>query len=413
MTREDERNWGSRNDGGPMPKTARQTAQVATGLKHQSSRLGAFLAGVRVLDLSRHLPGPLAALLLADMGAEVIKIEAPGGDDQRRIGPRGPDGQSIFFHAVNASKTTRTIDLKSDIGRSTLRELVKTADVLIESFRPGVMMRLGVDYESLKTTNQGLIYCSLSGYGQTGPCAQVSGHDGNFLALSGIMHRNRQTKPYYYDPPIADCAASLFATIAILGALRSRERDDKGCHIDMSLADAPMAMQMFQLAHLGVSGVVPSAGKGYLNGGAAYYQVYETSDHRHVMLGAIERRFWVLFCTAAERLDWIDRQQEPEPQTDLILDVAAVLAGWTLKECEQRFGTVDCGLSPVLDLGEAVRHPHHRQRGMLALAPLTGFQALFPALIDGRVPQARSPIKAWSDATHQNPAMSSRRAPTQ
>jgi alpha-methylacyl-CoA racemase len=397
MAREDNWNRDSREEFGSKPDVGR-TVGDETGLQGQRSRLGAFLTGVRIVDLSRHLPGPLATMLLADMGAEVIKIEAPGGDDQRRIGPRGPDGQSVFFHAVNASKTTRTIDLKSETGRSTLREMTKNADVLIESFRPGVMTRLGVDYESLKAANQGLIYCSLSGYGQAGPCAQDTGHDGNFLALSGIMHRNRQTKPSYYDPPIADCAASLFAAIVILGALRGRESDRKGCHIDMSLADAPMALQMFQLAHLGVSGVVPSAAKGYLNGGAAYYQVYETSDHRHVMLGAIERKLWVLFCEAAERPDWIERHQESEPQSDLIRDVAAVVAGWTLKECEQRFGKVDCGLSPVLDLGEAVRHPHHRQRGMLALAPLTGFQALFPALIDGRPPVARSPIKAWSDA---------------
>ena len=333
-------------------------------------------------------------MLLADMGAEVIKIEAPNGDEQRRIGPKGPDGQSIFFHAVNAGKTTRTIDLKTVGGQAILRELAEKSDILVKSFRPRVVKRLGVDYATLKGVNKGLIYCSLSGFGQSGPFADVTGHDGNFLALSGIMHRNGQQKPCFYDPPVADCAASLFAMVAILGALKGRERDGQGCHIDLSLADAPMALQMFRLAHFGVSGVVPRPSGEYLNGGAAYYQVYETADRRHVMLGAIEEKFWTAFCQASERPDWVARRHDPEPQKQLITELADFFRASTLQECQERFEAVDCGLSPVLDLTEAVAHPHHAGRGLLTLRPTTGYQALFPALIDGKPPAPRPPVKS-------------------
>jgi alpha-methylacyl-CoA racemase len=365
-----------------------------------TSRLNTFLEGVRILDLSCYLPGPLATMLLSDMGAEVVKIEPPRGDEQRRIGPKGPDGQSIFFHAVNAGKTTRTIDLKTDAGQAVLYELVKKSDVFIESFRPGVVERLRIDYPILKGLNKGLIYCSLSGFGQSGPFANVTGHDANFLALSGIMHRNAQKKPSFYDPPIADCAGSLFAMVAILGALKGRERDGAGCHIDLSLADAPMALQMFRLAQLGVSGAVPRPLGEYLNGGAAYYQVYETGDRRHVMLGAIEDKFWAAFCEASGRPDWIGRHHDPEPQKQLIDELAALFRTWTLEECQQRFEGVDCGLSPVLDLVEAVAHPHHVRRGLLTLRPVTGYQALFPALIDGKPPSPRPVVRSVEAESH-------------
>ena len=356
------------------------------------SRLNSFLRGTKVLDLSRHLPGPLASLILADLGAEISKIEPPDGDEMRQIGPIDADSQSIYFQAINAGKTTRTIDLKSSKGRSELYELVSQADVLIESFRPGVMARLGADYDSLRSFNNALVYCSMSGYGQKGPLAAASGHDGNFMALSGILHRNGHPKPMYYDPPIVDCTASLFAVISILAALRSIKADGKGCHIDLALADSPMMLQTFQLGHFGVSGHVPGPGSGYLNGGAAYYQVYQTADERHIMLGAIERKFWVAFCQAAQHPEWIERQFDPEPQNELTTEVAAAIGGWSLEQCLSRFNGVDCGFSPVLNLAEAVAHPHHRQRGLLFPHVQTGLQALFPVLIDGQAPSPRAPL---------------------
>ena len=275
-----------------------------------ASRLNGFLTGLKVVDFSFFLPGPLASLLMADMGAEVLKIEPPAGDEMQRVGPRNEADKSIYYNAVNAGKQSRRINLKHPQERLEALELIRAADVLIEGFRPGVMARLGLDYDSLCQTNAGLIYCSLNGYGADGPLANVAGHDGNYLSLSGVLHRNGVQQPMFFDPPVADTTGSLFAVIAILGALQERRRTGKGCQIDLALADVVMPLQLFPIAGFGVDGVAPARSSTYLNGGVAYYQVYETKDGRHVMLGAIEPKFWRAFCLAAGRPDWVERQFE-------------------------------------------------------------------------------------------------------
>jgi crotonobetainyl-CoA:carnitine CoA-transferase CaiB-like acyl-CoA transferase len=356
------------------------------------SRISQFLAGVRVLDLTRHIPGPLATLLMADMGAEILKIEPPGGDEMRTLGPKDKDGRSIYFEALNAGKSTRRMDMKDAAQRAEFLDLVKTHDVLIESFRPGVMARLGLGYEALKTVNPSLIYCSMNGYGAAGPLAKSAGHDNNYLALAGILHRNGGGKPTFFDPPISDSAGSLMAIIAILGALNARARDGKGCEIDLALADAAMPLQTYQLAALGRAGIVPQPTDYYLNGGAAYYQTYATADGYHVALGAVEPKFWEAFCRGAERPDWIQRQNDPMPQIALRAELAKYFAELTLDEAMTRFGPEDCCLTPVLDLSMAAESPHFRQRGLLRRAPAGDYQALFPALVDGEPPKLRDKL---------------------
>ena len=367
------------------------------------SRLGLFARGVRVLDLSAFLPGPLASLLLADMGAEVLKIEPPAGDAMIGLGPRDSAGNPVFYEAVNASKTVRRMDLKHPAERAAFLELVRGFDVLIEGFRPGVMARLGLGYPVLRAINPGLILCSLSGYGAAGPMAMAAGHDANYLAGSGVMHRNG-SPPAFYDPPLADVSGSLFGVIAILGALRARDADGLGCEIDIGLGDTPMPLQLFQIAEHGATGAVPQPRATYLNGGAAYYQVYGTADGRHVALGAIEPKFWAAFCTAAGRPDWIARQTEPLPQASLIQDVAALLDTLPLDACVARFGPADCCLTPVLDLGEAIASPHHRGRGLVRTAADGTLQALFPARVDGTPPASRpklQPAATQPTRTHE------------
>ncbi len=358
---------------------------------HPPSRLRLFARGVRVLDLSWFLPGPLASLLLADMGAEVLKVEPPGGDPMRELGPRGPDGAPAFHAAVNAGKSVLRMDLKRPEGRAAFLDLAATADVLIEGFRPGVMARLGLGPADLREANPRLVYCSLSGYGARGPLAQAAGHDANYLATAGIMHRNGETGPAFFDPPVADGTGSLFAVIAILGALNARRADGRGCHLDIGLADAPMPLQLFQLAAHGADGSVPQPGGTYLNGGAAYYRAYRTADGRHVALGAIEPKFWRAFCEAAQRPGWVARQQEALPQTALIRDVEALLGALTLDECLSRFGAADCCLSPVLDLGEAVASAHHTARRLVRRSAEGALHSLFPAWVDGCPPPSRPP----------------------
>src|SRR4051794_29058191 len=174
------------------------------------SRLGQFAHGVKVLDLSAFLPGPLAALLLADMGADVLKIEPPAGDGMMQIGPRDAAGRPVFYEAVNAGKSLRRMDLKQPEQRAEFLPLGAGFDVLIEGFRPGVMARLGLGYPALREVNPGLIFCSLSGYGAAGPLARAAGHDNNYLASAGVLHRNGQTGPMFFDPPVADVSSSLF-----------------------------------------------------------------------------------------------------------------------------------------------------------------------------------------------------------
>lgn len=342
-----------------------------------------------MLDLSSYLPGPFASLLLADFGGDVLKIEPPQGDGMLQLGPCDTNGTPIFHAALNAGKRICRLDLKTEEGRSALLSLAAQADVLIEGSRPGVMRRLGLGPETMRADHPRLIYCSLSGYGANGPMAQTAGHDGNYLALAGVLHRNG-VPPRCFDPPVADMTSGLFAVIAILGALEARRRDGQGCHIDLGIADVAMPLQLFQLAAVDVT--VPQPESTYLNGGAAYYRVYTTSDGRHVMLGAVEPKFWRAFCEAAEQPGWVSRQHEKLPQSALIRDLSEHFGRLTLQECEARFGSADCCVSPVLDLAETVATPHHRERGLVRRTPKGELQALFPALIDGEPPALRQPL---------------------
>ncbi len=351
------------------------------------TRIQTFLAGVKVIDLSHYIPGPFASLMLADMGAEVLKIEPPAGDGMKALGPRDADGQPIFYQALNASKSVLRLDLKTDAGRATLLDQVDHADVLIEGFRPGVMQRLGLDHETLQRRRPELIYCSISGYGPTGPLADVAAHDGNYLASTGTMHRNGAGQPIFFDPPVADMSGALFAVIAILGALNGRRATGLGVHIDLGLADALMPLQLLQIADWATTGTVPKPRSYYLNGGAACYQVYATADARHIMLGAVEPKFWRAFCDAAGHPEWIGRQSESMPQRLLTADVAVFLASLTFEQAIARFAGVDCCLSPVLDLGEALTSPQVRERGLVR-----GAQALFPAKFDGETTAPRIPL---------------------
>jgi alpha-methylacyl-CoA racemase len=348
---------------------------------------------VKVLDLSQYLPGPMASLILADMGAEVLKIEPPAGDEMQRLGPRDAEGKPVFYAAINAGKTVRRMDLKDAPTRDAFIALAREADVVIEGFRPGVMDRLGIGWATLRAVNPGLIFCSINGYGNNSPLSAVAGHDGNYLAMAGLLHRNGSAGPMFFDPPIADTSGALYSVVAILGAIHARRTGGRGCHIDLALADVAMPLQLFQVADFGANRTVPGPNETYLNGGAAYYNVYATADRRHVMLGAVEPKFWDAFCHAADRPDWIARHSEPLPQDELNQDVRSYFAALTFQQCLDRFGGSECMVSPVLDLGEALRTDHVRARGLVERAPDGTLQALFPARVDGESPASRLPAR--------------------
>ena len=352
------------------------------------SRFNIFLQGIKIVDVSFYVPGPMASLLMADMGADVTKIEPPWGDDMRALGPRDAAGRPLFYEALNAGKSVTHLDLKQEQDRAALLAITDQADIFIEGFRPGVMARLGLGPETLRARNPRLVTCSISGHGSNSPLAQQAGHDGNYLAAAGLLHRNG-VPPRFFDPPIADLSGSLFAVIAILGALQARGRDGKGCHIDLGLADVPMPLQLFEIAAFGATGDIPQPNSTYLNSGAAFYQVYPTKDG-YVMVGAVEPKFWQAFSKSAGHPEWIARQTEPLPQLALTADVAACLQTLTLSECTARFSH-ECCVSPVLDLAEAIASPHHAARGLIQRTP-SGLQSLFPAWIDGAPPNPREPL---------------------
>lgn len=372
-----------------------------------ASGIESFLQGISVVDLSRHLPGPLTTLLLADMGARIIKVEPPDGDDMRWITPAGPSGRSPAFDALNAGKTSLRIDLKTDAGRAELLELTDAADIVVESFRPGVLDRLGVGFASMRVRNRGLICCAMSGYGSTGEMARQPGHDINFLAMAGLLsYSGNAYAPTIPTPPLADFTASFVALSAILGALHRRARDGMGCEIDLAIADCVMVPQVMQLAELRDGATGPRRGAEYNTGAAAYYNLYVTSDGGMVALGAMEERFWRSFCTAAGRDDWAARHNDPLPQTDLVAEVAAMFASMSRADAVARFGHAQCCFTPVNSLPEAVLEPQVAARSLVHTGEDGILQALFPVHVNNQPPKLRPPFREMprdAAGTHISP----------
>lgn len=348
------------------------------------------LAGIRVLDLTQIYQGPYATFMMAMGGAEVIKIEPPGGEELRFIGPKGSDGLSLYYRAINAGKAMTELDLRSEEGRGRLLSYVETADVLVESFRPGVMQRLGVGIETLKAAKPDLIVCAMSGFGQNGPFVRRAGHDMNYLALNGVLSLAAGSAPPY--PPPADVSAAQTAVIALLGALRHRDRTGEGSEIDLALADTPLPLATFDLAEVSVNPELGS-GEGVINGAAAYCQIYETGDGGRITLCPIEPKFWQAFCEAAERPDWLERHGDPLPQNALRAEIAAYFADLSLEEAVSRFEPADCCFAPVLSLSQALESEQLAARGLVRRGEDGVWQALFPARVDGEAPRLRTPLR--------------------
>lgn len=356
------------------------------------------LTGMRVLDLSQYLPGPFATQLLADLGAEVLKVEPPQGDPMSRFILQDADGLSPWYKQINAGKSIVALDLKSAAGRDQFSRLLERADVLLESFRPGVLERLGFSREHLKQLNPRLIHCALSGFGQTGPCRERAGHDLTYLAMSGMLSlTGTAATPVIPFPPICDYAAGKQAATAILAALLKRTRTDSGCFIDVSLFEMALSWQSVAFAAARRSGEAFARGADLLTGGAACYQIYPTADGRFVALGAIEEKFWQSFCEIVNHREWIDRQHEPMPQRGLIAEVAALFAAGNFSDWQALFENIDCCFEPILNHQEVPQHPHVRQRQLLQSENAAGtFDALFPAWIDDQPPRPRKTLQRLS-----------------
>ncbi len=325
------------------------------------------LEGVRVLDLSRLLPGGFCSLLLADFGAEVLKVEDTGMGDYIRWSPPYYEGaeessRSALFLALNRNKRSIRLNLKTDEGKEVLLKLVREHDVVLESFRPGVLDRLGVGYERMREENPRLVYCAITGYGQDGPLRDRSGHDMNYLGLVGLLGLTgeRDGPPVQSSAQIADIGGgALMAAFGILAALRS----GKGQVVDVSMADGALSWLAMVAARYFADGAVPQRGKLELAGGLICYRPYACSDG-HVTLGALEPKFWQAWCRGVGREDLIEKQFEA-PGSDAHAEVERIFLERTRDEWTAFASQHDCCLEPVLDLGEALDSELVRAREMV------------------------------------------------
>ena len=324
------------------------------------------LDNITVLDLTRLLPGAVATMTLGDFGARVIKIEEPGtGDPARGMGYR-----SAYFFATNRNKQSVAIDLKKPAGRAVFLKLVERADVVVEGNRPGVMKRLGLDYETLCTVNPRIVYCAITGYGQDGPYRHEAGHDINYIGIAGVLGLNgaKDSAPVIPGVQIADLAGgSMQAVIGILLALAARGRSGEGQMVDISMMDGALAMMQIPLATYFATGKMPQRGNETLSGRYACYNVYETSDGKYLSLGALEPKFWVNTCTTIGREDLIQLQYaEGTIQDECLATMRAIFKSKPASEWLESFKGVDACLMPINDASELINDPQVQHRGLIA-----------------------------------------------
>jgi crotonobetainyl-CoA:carnitine CoA-transferase CaiB-like acyl-CoA transferase len=318
------------------------------------------LTGVRVLDLTRLLPGPFCTMLLADMGADVIKVEEPGTGDYMRWTPPLIDGQSALFNAVNRNKRSVTLNLKSEPGRDLLMQLIDHADVLVEGNRPGVMDRLGLGWNAIHKRNPKLVMCSITGYGQDGPFASRAGHDLNYMATAGALGLNgiRGRPPVPLAVQVADVGAGgLQPAVAILGALVGVQRGGEGRLLDASMTDGAVTWLALELAAIG-AGEVAVRGDRRLTGRYACYRVYACKGGGFYSVGALEPKFWATLCQAVGKPELVPLQfAEGTEGVRVHQEMEAVFASKSRSEWQHDLDGLEVCCEPVLDLNEIESHP--------------------------------------------------------
>jgi crotonobetainyl-CoA:carnitine CoA-transferase CaiB-like acyl-CoA transferase len=324
-----------------------------------------LLAGVRIIDLTRLLPGPLATWHLQSVGAEILKIEPPGeGDYARAMGPLDTDGVSFFYKHLNTGKTVRVLDLKSATDRAVLLNEVASADAVIESFRPGVMARLGLSLADLQAINPRIALISINGYGHTGPMAQAAGHDINYMAMAGMLHElidAAAPAPLLPNLQFGDVlGGAMTAAFATVSAILSARIQGTGRHIDVSMTQALTTSNIMPLLATMSHGQPKPLGQDLLNGGVPCYNIYRTADHRFLAVGALELKFWQTLCDAIARTDlrnahWQLGQKVGSAEAQGVREqLQAVFASQTLAHWQQHFAKVDCCVTPVLRMDEVL-----------------------------------------------------------
>ena len=315
------------------------------------------LSGLKIIDLTRMLPGPFGTMLLADLGADVTVVEQPSGP---ALGPR----RKNFY--IDRNKRSLALNLKDERAMEILYRMVRNTDVFIEGFRPGVAQRLGIDYPKLKQLNPGIIYCSMSGYGQDGPYKQRAGHDINYVATAGMLHLNgrKDSGPTIFATQLADIAGGgMMAAFSILAALYYRAKTGQGQFIDVSMTDGALALNPIAFLEYSNNGKPPGA-QSYRNLGATpCYNIYRTKDGQYITIGALESKFWVNLCRLIGREDLVDRQNDTDETT--IEEVQRIFSKKTLKEWDELLDDQEVCYAPILDLSGTCNNPQLKHRQMI------------------------------------------------
>lgn len=327
------------------------------------------LVGIRILDLTRLLPGPLGTMLMADMGADVIKIENPAQPDYVRMFPPHIKGESANYLAYNRSKRSMSLNYTTEEGRRIFWELVKTADVVVEQFRPGFLDKIGIGYSNAKTVNPQIIYVSVTGYGQTGPYAHLAGHDLNYIAYAGVLGSTGKAgqAPEIPGVQLADIAGgSYMSVIATLAALQARSHTGVGQHVDVAMTDAVMPLLTVSYAIYGATNYAIPRGMLPLSGGAVHYQVYACADGKYVALGTLEPKFWHKFCDLVQKPEWKPFViPNPTALKDQKTEVAALFAQQSQLYWLELGMEHDLLISPVHDIPDLEQDPHLQARQMV------------------------------------------------
>jgi len=346
------------------------------------------LSGLRVLDLTRLLPGPYCSMMLADLGAEVIKVEEVGRGDYIRQSPPIRKKESALYLSLNRNKKSLTLNLKMPRAREIFCDLVRTADVVLEGFRPGVMDKLELGYKDLQRFNPKIIYCSISGYGQDGPYAHRAGHDLNYLSIAGIMSitGTKDGRPVIPGVQIADIGGgAMLAAFCILAAVVSRSKTGKGQYIDVSMMDGAFSWLSLHAGKYFADGMIPSPSGELLNGKYACYNIYRTKDGKYMSLGALEQQFWSAFCEAINRKDLVDDQYaDGKKGEDLIAEIASIFLLRSRQQWVEVLKDTDCCCEPVNSFDEAFSHPQVIHRNLIVHMDHP---------LEGRIPQINFPGK--------------------
>ena len=339
------------------------------------------LEGIKVIDFSTLLPGPLASLFLVETGAEVIKIEKPGiGDEIRLSNPQWGE-QSVSFSMLNRGKKSLSLDLKDPKNIKILIPILKEADIIIEQFRPGVMKKLGLDYESIKKINQDIIYVSITGYGQYGPKSMLAGHDLNYIGNAGLLSISMGRENNTVVPPalVADIAGGSYpAVINILLALRKRDLNKEGSYIDLSMTENLFPFMFWGLGSGFAHNKWPGNSDGVLSGGSPRYNIYKTSDGSYVAAAPLEDRFWNKFCEAIELPKKFIKMQND--QEKVIHEIKKIIGLKNKNHWVEIFNKADCCCSIVKSIEEAINDNHFKVRKIFENKIINNLGEEIPAL---------------------------------